>query len=175
MMTKRSLGLASLITLLSFGVLALPAGGAQGRGGGEGNNDKHETADAKKAKAARDNHTASGEARHARPEPPRTNANVVVIDQAGHRRIVQEFYSGGSLPPGLAKRESLPPGLSNQLRERGRLPPGLQKRLTPVPAALGSRFPAVPAHYSRYFAGRDLIFVDTRTNRIVTIIRDIRP
>jgi hypothetical protein len=155
-MTKKQSCLVSLIGVLAIGMLSLPARGAQGRAGSKRNNDKRETADAKKAKPAKD-------------------ASVMVIDQAGHRRVVKEFYSSGSLPPGLAKRESLPPGLSKQLRERGQLPPGLQKRLTAVPPALGSRLPAMPSHYRRYFAGRDLIYVDTRTNRIVSIIRDVRP
>ena len=156
MMTKQRLGLVSLIGVLALGMLALPARGAQGRGHSKKNNDKRETSDTKKAKPARD-------------------TNVMVIDQAGHRRVVEEFYSSANLPPGLAKRESLPPGLSKQLRERGQLPPGLQKRLTAVPPALGSRLPAMPSHYRRYFAGRDLIYVDNRTNRIVSIIRDVRP
>ena len=156
MMTKQRLGLVSLIGVLALGMLALPARGAQGRGGSKRKNDKRETSDAKKTKPARD-------------------ADVMVIDQAGHRRVVEEFYSSANLPPGLAKRESLPPGLSKQLRERGQLPPGLQTRLTAVPPALGSRLPAMPSHYRRYFAGRDLIYVDTRTNRIVSIIRDVRP
>src|SRR5919107_2406176 len=33
-----------------------------------------------------------------------------------------------SLPPGLAKRESLPPGLQKQLQKNGKLPPGMQKK-----------------------------------------------
>ena len=78
------------------------------------------------------------------------------------------------LPPGLAKRDSLPPGLARQLRERGRLPPGLQKRLTPVPAGWGRAYPAWSRHHARYFAGRDLVIVDTRTHRVVSIIRDAR-
>jgi len=65
--------------------------------------------------------------------------------------------------------------LQKQLRERGTLPPGLQKQLTPVPPALGGRLPGVPAYYTRYFAGRDLLVVDTRTNRIVSIIPDVIP
>jgi hypothetical protein len=51
----------------------------------------------------------------------------------------------------------------------------LQKQLTPVPPALGGRLPGVPAYYTRYFAGRDLLVVDTRTNRIVSIIPDVIP
>jgi hypothetical protein len=80
----------------------------------------------------------------------------------------------GGLPPGLAKRESLPPGLAMQLRERGRLPPGLQKRLTRVPDGWGRPYLALRPHYVRYFAGRDLVVVDTRTQRIVSIVRGVR-
>ena len=97
---------------------------------------------------------------------------VIVIDRDGHRRIVTEYYRAEGLPPGLSKRESLPPGLARQLHERGRLPPGLQKRLTPVPGPLVGRLPRVPPYYSRYFAGRDLVVVDRRTNRVVAIVPD---
>ncbi len=98
---------------------------------------------------------------------------AVVIDRSGHVRVIREYGRGGSLPPGLAKREALPPGLQKQLRERGELPPGLQKRLIPVPAPLASRLPPVPPYYERWFAGDDLIIVDTRTHRIAAIIRDV--
>lgn len=78
------------------------------------------------------------------------------------------------LPPGLAKRHSLPPGLAKQLRERGRLPPGLQKRLTPVPYGWSHPHGALSPHQARYFAGRDLVIVDTRTQRVVSIVRNAR-
>ena len=46
-------------------------------------------------------------------------------------RAINEFYHPASgLPPGLAKRGDLPPGLEKQLRRNGTLPPGLQKKLT---------------------------------------------
>lgn len=96
---------------------------------------------------------------------------VAVIDRDGHVRVFHEYR--GSLPPGLAKREALPPGLRNQLRERGELPPGLQKRLIPVPAPWVARLPPLPPHHTRYFAGDDFVVVDTRTNRIVALVRDV--
>ncbi|MCA1652441.1 MAG: hypothetical protein LC753_19985 [Acidobacteria bacterium] len=99
------------------------------------------------------------------------DAQVVVVDRDGHVRVFREYR--GSLPPGLAKRESLPPGLRKQLRERGELPPGLQKRLVPVPAPWMSRLPPLPPYYTRYFVGDDFIVVDTRTNRIVTLVHDV--
>jgi hypothetical protein len=100
-------------------------------------------------------------------------AGAIAIDRDGYVRIVRDYQHAGSLPPGLAKREALPPGLSKQLHERGELPPGLQKRLVVVPVSLDRRLPPVPAYYRRYFAGDDLIVVDTRTNLIAAIIRDV--
>jgi hypothetical protein len=98
---------------------------------------------------------------------------TVILDRDDQRRIVRDYYRNNALPPGLAKRESLPPGLAKQLRERGELPPGLQKRLAAVPSPLASRLPRVPGYYDRYFAGNDLLVVDRRSNRIVSIVPNI--
>jgi hypothetical protein len=110
---------------------------------------------------------------HAKEQGAAAKEEAIVIDRDGHRRIVHEYYTRQALPPGLAKREALPPGLQKQLRERGELPPGLQKRLTRVPAPLAARLPGLPAYYSRYFAGTDLIIVDDHSNRIVSVIPNI--
>jgi hypothetical protein len=98
---------------------------------------------------------------------------VVVVDRDGHARVVREYVTRGNLPPGLAKRRTLPPGLRKQLVEKGTLPPGLRDYYTPVPAEWNGRFPAVPAYYNRYFVGRDLIIVDTRNDTLVSLIRDL--
>ena len=100
-------------------------------------------------------------------------ARVVVVDRDGHDRVVREYVTRGNLPPGLAKRRALPPGLAKQLRENGELPPGLQTYFTPIPQEVDVRFPALPAYYHRYFAGNDFVVVDTRTNRVVLLIRDL--
>jgi hypothetical protein len=107
---------------------------------------------------------------HANGRGASAGDEAVVIDRDGHRRIVRDYYRNNALPPGLAKRQSLPPGLEKQLRERGELPPGLQKRLTAVPSPLAARLPGLPPYYTRYFAGSDLLVVDTRSNRIVSVI-----
>jgi hypothetical protein len=156
----RLLGVAVVICAFAVGV---PLGAAgQGRGRGQAKKvekaekvEKHENKAEKKADKNDD------------------RSRVVVVDRDGHVRVIREYARAGSLPPGLAKRESLPPGLREQLRERGALPPGLQKRLVPVPAPLVVRLPAVPSYYHRYFIGDDLIVVDTRTNRLVAVIRDV--
>jgi hypothetical protein len=98
---------------------------------------------------------------------------VVVVDRDGHSRVVREYVTRGNLPPGLAKRRTLPPGLRQQLHEKGTLPPGLRDYWTPVPAEWNGRLPAVPAYYTRYFVERDLIIIDTRNDTLVSLIRDL--
>lgn len=148
---RKTSRIVGAIVLFSAFSLAMPAADAlAGQGRGRGNAKKADKADKKDDKA-----------------------RAIVVDRDGHIRLIREYARGGSLPPGLAKREALPPGLRKQLRERGELPPGLQKRLVPVPAPLLMRLPAVPPYYQRYFAGDDLIVIDTRTNRIAVIILDV--
>jgi hypothetical protein len=101
--------------------------------------------------------------------------DTYVVDRDGHRRVVTEYFDREGLPPGLARRRSLPPGLARQLRERGQLPPGLQGRLIAVPRPLADRLPPEPSYYTRYFAGRDMIVVDRRTNRVAAIIPNVLP
>jgi hypothetical protein len=98
---------------------------------------------------------------------------VVVVDRDGHSRVVREYVTRGNLPPGLAKRRTLPPGLRKQLVERGALPPGLRDYCAPVPAEWNGRLPAIPAYYTRYFVDRDLIIIDTRNDTLVSLIRDL--
>jgi hypothetical protein len=95
------------------------------------------------------------------------------IDREGHRRVVHEYFTTQPLPPGLAKRQALPPGLRRQLRERGRVPPGLRNRLVPPPPALIGRFPPVPPYFTRSFVGRDLVVLNNRTHRVVAVIRNV--
>jgi hypothetical protein len=110
---------------------------------------------------------------HADGRGARKANQTVVLDRGDQRRIVREYYRDNGLPPGLAKRDSLPPGLAKQLRERGQLPPGLQKGLTAVPSPLAARLPRLPGYYDRYFAGDDLLVIDRRSNRILSIIPNI--
>lgn len=154
-MITHSRFVSAVVIVTALG-LSVPAAGAvdQGRGRGQ---------DKKAAKADKPD----------KADKAGKNVQAVVVDRDGHVRIVREYTRGGALPPGLAKRESLPPGLRKQLRERGTLPPGLRKHLVPVHPTIATRLPAIPPYYDRYFAGDDLIVIDTRTNLIVVIIRDI--
>ncbi len=51
-------------------------------------------------------------------------------EDEGHGKM-KKNGKGKGLPPGLAKRQQLPPGLQKHLDERGTLPPGLAKRDLP--------------------------------------------
>ena len=155
--------------ILLLTLALLPAGHAAAEQG-RGQDKKVEKADkAKKPEKADKSDKAD---QNAAKQKDNTPGQVVAVDRDGHARVIREYAHAG-LPPGLAKREALPPGLAKQLRENGELPPGLDKRWVAVPQPWVARLPPVPDHYRRYFAGNDLIVVDTRTNRIAAIVRDV--
>ena len=78
---------------------------------------------------------------------------------------------GRGLPPGLAKRDSLPPGLQKQLEKNGTLPPGLAKR--GLPPELQSQLPAVPPGLERIIAGDDVVLLEKATGKILDIIQGV--
>lgn len=153
--------------------LAAPSAAAvdvQGRGHGRGHAAKPDKPD-KPEKAKK--HQRDNKPPKAAKKRDKHDDEVVVVDRDGHARVIREYRGTGTLPPGLAKRRSLPPGLRRQLVERGTLPPGLRGYLVDVPGPWEARLPNIPPYYHRYFAGDDLVVVDTRTNRIVAIVRDV--
>ena len=172
MRTKPSWSVVLVVAALAFGASSTAARGTSGDERGENRN---QLGKIKKDKKDDKQHGRSSARGDADDRKLKRQGDIVVIDRDGHLRVVREFYARQALPPGLAKRETLPPGLSKQLRERGRLPPGLQKRLRPVPLELARGLPPVPPYYHRYFADRDLVIVDSRTNLIVSVIRAILP
>lgn len=70
------------------------------------------------------------------------------------------------LPPGLAKRDRLPPGLERQLVVRGTLPPGLQKKIEPCPPELVRVLPPPPPDCEHVVIGGNLVLLN-RTNFVV--------
>jgi hypothetical protein len=86
-------------------------------------------------------------------------------------RMIHDYYHPASgLPPGLAKRSDLPPGLEKQLRRNGTLPPGLQKKLAPFPAELERRLPPPPPSCRRVVLGQWGLLIADATNTILDII-----
>lgn len=82
-----------------------------------------------------------------------------------HDRELREWYRehADDLPPGLAKRDALPPGLERQLRVRGTLPPGLQKRMHTCPVEVERFLPPPPVGYSHMVIGGHIVLVNPKT------------
>jgi hypothetical protein len=95
------------------------------------------------------------------------------MDRDHCRVVVTEYYDRRGLPPGLAKKRSLPPGLQKQLRERGHLPPGLEKHWVVLPVELERTLPPLPPHYVRRAVGNDLLVIDIHANLVVSIMAGV--
>ncbi len=104
---------------------------------------------------------------------------VVIVDHRAwsdrdHCHLVFVDYSGRhGLPPGLAKKGSLPPGIRKQLHERGHVPPGLDRHWVVLPVALERELPPLPPYHVRRAVGVDLLVVDTRSNFVVSIMANV--
>jgi hypothetical protein len=75
-----------------------------------------------------------------------------------------------NLPPGLAKRDQLPPGLEKQLVRRGTLPPGLQEKLRPCPPDLERQLPPPPPECAHLLIGGHIVLLNRRSNVVVDIV-----
>ena len=75
-----------------------------------------------------------------------------------------------NLPPGLAKKDRLPPGLEKQLVRNGTLPPGLQKRIQPCPEELERRLPPPPPDCAHVLVAGHIVLLNRRTNIILDIV-----
>ena len=75
------------------------------------------------------------------------------------------------LPPGLAKRDRLPPGLERQLIVNGTLPPGLRGRMQPCPHELEVMLPPPPPNYVHVFVGGNLVLYNRASFQIADVFR----
>ncbi len=74
-----------------------------------------------------------------------------------------------NLPPGLAKRDRLPPGLERQLIVNGTLPPGLRKKMQPCPRELEVMLPPPPPNYVHVFIGGNLVLYNRASFQIADV------
>jgi hypothetical protein len=101
---------------------------------------------------------------------------VQVAFNDGDRRLIHDYYrhkkiKHKGLPPGLAKKGKLPPGLQKQLKKNGKLPPGLAKRN--LPFELEKTLSPIPRGYVRLKVGGNIVLMNEETEVIVDIIHDI--
>lgn len=89
-----------------------------------------------------------------------------------HEASARAWYSQNEshLPPGLAKKDRLPPGLEKQLVRRGTLPPGLQKRIQPCPVELERLLPPPPPDCAHVLISGHVVLLNRRTNLVVDIL-----
>jgi len=73
------------------------------------------------------------------------------------------------LPPGLATRDRLPPGLERQLIVRGTLPPGLRGRMQPCPRELEVMLPPPPPNYVHVVIGGNLVLYNRANFQIADV------
>jgi Ni/Co efflux regulator RcnB len=73
------------------------------------------------------------------------------------------------LPPGLAKRDRLAPGLERQLIVRGTLPPGLRGRMQPCPRELEVMLPPPPPNYVHVVIGGNLVLYNRANFQIADV------
>ena len=103
-----------------------------------------------------------------------TTAAINVSIGRSDEHTIHEWFSraatNGVLPPGLAKKEQLPPGLQKQLARNGQLPPGLQKRVQPLPPALEARLTRLPEGRRRVMLNGSVILLDERKNLILDVV-----
>jgi hypothetical protein len=141
---KRSIVATALVALI-FSSVALAQPG-HGKGHGRGNSSDYDD--------SYDRDTRGG----------------IVFSRSDRDRITDCLTNNTQgLPPGLAKRDRLPPGLEKHLQRNGQLPPGLQKKVQPLPYACEVRLPRLPRGVTRVVLGNYVILRDIH-ERILDLI-----
>jgi hypothetical protein len=120
------------------------------------------------AQGAKDKRTAGDKIREVLPEAERIFSKEEVT-------VVRNYFrdNRAGLPPGLAKREKLPPGLQKHLERNGTLPPGLQKKVQPLPPELERRMRVLPTGYRRVVIAGNVILMNEKTAKIYDIVRNV--
>ena len=98
----------------------------------------------------------------------RYRLSLVFSDRDQQR--IRRFYGGEKpkkIPPGLARKHKLPPGLQKQLQRNGTLPPGLRGRY--LPRELERKLTPLPPGYARLRVGLDFVLLDLKTRVILDL------
>lgn len=149
--------LAARVLLVSVATLTIsivPAF-AQGHGRGHENNDRQE-------------HGEHGRG-HQQHRDNRGHRDYFIDND---RDMIVSYYRNHQsyLPPGLARREELPPGLERHLQRDGELPPGLRKRIVWFPPELDRQLGPLPEGYRRCWVGNDALIVNVQTFAISDVM-----
>jgi hypothetical protein len=116
---------------------------------------------------AQGNSQGKGRGHNKRNDDDNNRNGSYVFDDVQRDRI-RTCLNGNreGLPPGLAKRDRLPPGLERQVQRNGTLPPGLQKKVQPFPGQCQVNLPRLPGGWERVVLGDRVIVLDP-TRRVI--------
>jgi hypothetical protein len=151
-------------------------GQGQGSGGGKGKRPEagQEAEEREKAKGKSKEERAKAQKEEEERERAAAEGRALGKDQ---EKKIRDWFANPSnqqgLPPGLAKREQLPPGLQRHLERNGTLPPGLQKRIQPLPPQLESQLPKTAPGTKRVVVAGNVILLEERTSKILDIVGDV--
>src|SRR5215831_12463005 len=143
--------MVGMLALLGAGVPALAQGNGHGRGRGH---DKGDSDD---------------QGGHDRDDRGGHEKAVVVYYRDSDRDVMRHWYveHESHLPPGLAKKDRLPPGLEKQLVVRGHLPPGLEKKIEPAPVEIVRVLPPPPPDCAHVVIGGHLVLLNRKTQVVL--------
>jgi len=83
-----------------------------------------------------------------------------------YRRVIGKKYK--RMPPGLAKKQGLPPGLQQHIQKNGALPPGLQGHS--LPFELERELSPLLKGYVRLKVEGDIVLMDERTRVVIDVV-----
>ncbi|MFC1844136.1 hypothetical protein ACFLZ5_05040 [Thermodesulfobacteriota bacterium] len=99
---------------------------------------------------------------------------VIVFSDTDRARIREHYRKTGkskTMPPGLAKKNKLPPGLQKHIDKNGKLPPGLEgRRLSP---GLERSLSRLPSGFVRLQVGGDIVLLNEKTRVVLDVIWDV--
>lgn len=100
------------------------------------------------------------------------NIHAKIVFNDADRLKIHNYYKKNrkykNIPPGLAKKETPPPGLQKHIVKHGELPPGLQGRT--LPDELERTLSTLPSGYIRLKVAGDVVLMNEKTRVVVDVI-----
>ena len=101
--------------------------------------------------------------------------SAVIVFSDNDRGKIRNYYKNikktKTMPPGLAKKQELPPGLQKHIARYGELPPGLEGRRLPLDLEGG--LSRLPAGYVRLRVGGDVVLMNEKTRVVLDVVWDV--
>jgi hypothetical protein len=100
---------------------------------------------------------------------------AVLIFSDHDREKINHYYKSRmktkKIPPGLAKKEELPPGLQKHIQKYNELPPGLEGRR--LPSDLDTSLTRLPKGYIRLKVGSNVVLMNEITRVVFDVIWNV--